>query len=708
LSLIMAHKFSEKHPEYCSSDTNTKILNAINNSGPHTCDYIRQIGFDCKQSCSVKSPIVLIQRSLKSAALTPNDSGAPRVIDALPGAPVCESAIVPSGYSIYYKDGVKNSKRITVTPSPVLITGRLVSIETKAEVMILSYYRDSKWQSITIERETIAAARSIVDLAKYGVPVTSNTAKYLVQYLADYEHANIDSLPKARVTNTLGWQSGMDSFLLGNQYIGLDSQTGNVVEGVYNNKPPNEWEGDIILFHPEYDGNRQLASGFHEKGDINEWVKIVQRVYNYPPVMLAFYMALTAPFLEIFDAPNIIIDFSNKTSVGKTTLLRVAASCYGNPDEKTDQSIVGTWGATKVAIERKAAQLNHLPLILDETKLAATGNHEKQAVNLVRYISYMVANGKGKARGSLKGLQTESSWRTVLLSTGEQPIGDFSKDGGVRARIVEVWAKPFGEESQETAELVMELTRTITKNYGFAGKRLINYILGNKESWSIWRDIYIEKQKEIISSVTGDGVAHRLAQVTALISVVIPLVHKAVPELGENAPNNEVIDILWKSIDASYAKSSRAMEALQTAYNFAIANKGKFFIKNESEKPEPTMGWYGVWEDNLPCFLPQKLNEVLEKEGYNLTEIVNQWTDMGFLQRGDSNRPNKKKPLNGGMPRCYCLTHNALESLGIKREENIMKRSISAFSKFKANEAVLSDQESDTAAFGADWDGDII
>lgn len=55
------------------------------------------------------------------------------------------------------------------------------------------------------DRRQIASASSIVGLSDYGVAVTSENAKYLVQYLHDVENLNYDKIPESSSVSRLGW-----------------------------------------------------------------------------------------------------------------------------------------------------------------------------------------------------------------------------------------------------------------------------------------------------------------------------------------------------------------------------------------------------------------------------------------------------------------------------------------------------------------------
>lgn len=61
----LVHAISQGHPGYSRSETDQKILHALNDAGPHTCQNIKEtmkayIGKDCGKNCHVKAPIALL------------------------------------------------------------------------------------------------------------------------------------------------------------------------------------------------------------------------------------------------------------------------------------------------------------------------------------------------------------------------------------------------------------------------------------------------------------------------------------------------------------------------------------------------------------------------------------------------------------------------------------------------------------------------
>jgi uncharacterized protein (DUF927 family) len=135
---------------------------------------------------------------------------------------------------------------------------------------------------------------------------------------------------------------------------------------------------------------------------LEAWYEGIRPIQDYPRVLMAFFASFTAPLLEVLGTPNFIVDFSGPTSQGKTVTLRVAASIWGNPDERKEASVLHSWDSTWVWAERASAVLQSLPLLLDDTKRCRKGAQ-------VGDFIYMLANGRGRGRGSIAGMQDTGS-----------------------------------------------------------------------------------------------------------------------------------------------------------------------------------------------------------------------------------------------------------------------------------------------------------
>src|SRR5260370_18898907 len=124
----------------------------------------------------------------------------------------------------------------------------------------------------------------------------------------------------------------------------------------------------LVTFRGESGGMEQLVDGYHARGTLEGWIDGVRDVAAYPKVLLSLYAAFVPPMLRIYRCTNFTSDMSARTSVGKSTVLTVAASVVGNPDIRTENAIVHTWNSTRVFVERLCAVSTDMPVLLDDTK----------------------------------------------------------------------------------------------------------------------------------------------------------------------------------------------------------------------------------------------------------------------------------------------------------------------------------------------------
>ena len=126
----LCHKLSDQYPTYSYPETQKKILQALNKSGPHTCDHIKNaLRFSCGKDCNVKSPIVLTYRR--------NMPGSPNSIiektdllsEVLPVINNCLDLKVPVGWQISINGVIlieKSKNPVEVCPIPIYLSKRLI------------------------------------------------------------------------------------------------------------------------------------------------------------------------------------------------------------------------------------------------------------------------------------------------------------------------------------------------------------------------------------------------------------------------------------------------------------------------------------------------------------------------------------------------------------------------------------------------------
>ncbi len=165
------------------------------------------------------------------------------------------------------------------------------------------------------------------------------------------------------------------------------------------------------------------ASDFTERGTLAEWQQgVAALAVGNSRLCFALSLAFAAPLLNLVGMEGGGFHLKGESTDGKTTIMKAAASVYGNPDRYSQ-----TWRATGNAIEGIASRRNDALLCLDELG-ELDGKEAGQ-------VAYMLANGQGKGRSKQDGeLRERKAWRLLFLSTGELSLEDHAASAGQRTQ----------------------------------------------------------------------------------------------------------------------------------------------------------------------------------------------------------------------------------------------------------------------------------
>src|SRR5262249_5911211 len=184
-----------------------------------------------------------------------------RIKEAWPDAPVPDGAIFPAGASgewdalfLPRTDGLSHDFRSRRRIDPLVITGLARDSETD-QVNVTVAYRagPGRWVPVTVPRERIADAQQVVALAGDGFPVTSTSARDVVDYRHRSEETTRAVLPVTRSTSRTGWHDDLSQFVVGRETLARPGVT------------------DLVRFVGVDDGATRLAGGFRQSGSLDEW-----------------------------------------------------------------------------------------------------------------------------------------------------------------------------------------------------------------------------------------------------------------------------------------------------------------------------------------------------------------------------------------------------------------------------------------------------
>ena len=478
---------------------------------------------------------------------------------------------------------------------PILPVDRLENMETGEEQIVLAFKRNYRWKEITVGKEVIASASRIVALAKYGLSVTSENAKYLVKYLNDVESLNNDEIPIRQSSSKLGWHK--------NDFL--------------------PYHGDIL-----FDGDTRFKTIFesiHECGSEDVWLDHVRKIRKTGRMEAKFLLA--ASFASIIVKPlgvlPFFVDLWGETEGGKSVSLMLACSVWADPDES---QYIGDFKTTDVALEAKADMLNHLPMMLDDTSKTSARIRDN-----FEGVVYDLCSGKGKSRSNKDlGINRENRWKNCILTNGERPLQSYVSQGGAINRILEVECKDHVyTDPQETANI-------IKRNYGFAGKRFVEII----------REMGIDAVKEIYTDFTKQLFdTDKMQKQSMSLAVVLTADKIATEYIFKDGMNISLEDAKETLIDRNTLSDN------ERCYEYLIdkiaMNQTRFDMQTSIEK-------WGIIDNGYAVFYNQAFDELCRAGNFSKKSFLS-WADRKGLLQTQGGKLTKTKKVNGTVYRCVWL-----------------------------------------------------
>ncbi len=536
----------------------------------------------------------------------PVDLDEPEVIpEAIKGAPV--NLRIPDGWK-YSEKGISRYDEKSYEPklvcrTPIILTRRLKSLDTGDEKIEVAFLRDGEWHTESFPRSTIFTSRGITALSDLGCTVTSENAKQVVRFLSALEAENIDIISRTDSTSTFGWQRG-------NRFI------------------PGMGSDIFIDIDPSQKG---MASAYCQTGSMEGWIATMRpqrEKYKFRFILAA---AFAAPLLRIVRQRTFFLHNWGGSRTGKTAALKAALSAWGDSDRLTMN-----FNATQVGLERMASFFSDLPMGIDERQLA--GNNQVKLENIV----YMISSGMGKLRGAKTGgIQTTHSWRTIAMSTGEEPLSTNTSQTGVNTRVLEIYCGPFDNES-EAAQMYQD----IASDYGHAGPQFVRHLARTDED-SV-REWY-GRMQDFVKSV-GSGKAGSHVASVAVIALADAMIdewifkEKPAPADGHQVTLSEQeasrkLAISPDSWGKACEMAKKIMEEqLSAAAGDVNENAVQFVtdwvLSNQAYFGSDTVGTcFGTMsEDGKVAYIyPSILNNALKREGYSERKTKKYMADKGFI-----------------------------------------------------------------------------
>jgi len=369
-----------------------------------------------------------------------------------------------------------------------------------------------------------------------------------------------------------------------------------------------------------------MANAYHEEGSFDAWRSQAGAIRDKHPLARFMLAAALAPvLLRDLRQRVFILHFWGQSRGGKTAAMKLALSAWGEPE-----ALMATFNTTSVGMERMAGFYNDLPMGVDERQVVSSG---KGGQSMIESLVYMLGAGKGRVRGNKGGgLQTTQAWRTIVLTSGEEPISRSASHTGIVTRALEVWGTPIGDE-----EAAREVHRTIGRNYGFAGPEFVRALLAYQDGGgNIERDYDATVAK--VAELAPDNMSSHVSAVA-----LVALADSYAGQWIWNLPADVSVEGALRTAQTILAGLDTASEADYTGraeewVEGWIGEHRDRFTQDEHREP------WGFERDGVYWIVPHALERAMEEAGFVARRVLRDLADRGRLVVD-------KGAVNAGVPR---------------------------------------------------------
>ena len=485
-------------------------------------------------------------------------------------------------------------KTLIACPIPVLPTAVITNADTGSERVELQFWKFGRWHRILADKETISSASKIVSLSAYGLEVTSNNARILVNALSEILVTGARFIPHHTGKTALGWE-GREFLPYSKNYV---------------------FDGE--------ENYRYLYDSVAEKGDFEEWKKKMAMLREDKIFRILLAASFAAPLVEVVGENPFIVHLWGTTGFGKTVSLMCAMSVWGNP---AVGRLTRTLNMTTNSMLQTAAFLNSIPFAADEMQTIKRQN--------VDYDTLIMQLTEGINRGRMKydKMNDTASWRNAFLFTGEEPCLNQCSGGGAKNRVIEVHCtEKIIQDGNSTANFVRE-------NYGHAGREFVTRL-------------DFDKTRQYYKSVCADIIAtcdttEKQAGAAALILVADWLSTELFWPDDERVLTIDDIE--------PFLAGAKEVDASERAYQFirdTIAEYSRNFTADCVDR------WGTIEEDGRVFFNNTVLQRVLSNAGFDFNAVKTAWAERGYLEKGKDGRFRQLKKISNQCCSCSVLVSN--------------------------------------------------
>lgn len=457
------HEISKDHPNYSPEETEAK---ASLTKGPYTCETFH--GLDegklcekCPHFGKLTSPIQLASEiKVTSEPVTVKIEDREETLRAYPFP--FKRGVRGGVYMVHHNDD--GEKQTLVSPYDIYIYKRMRDGTGGGDTLWVRHHLPhNDIREFTIQQSEVASKDKFRDcINREGVIAFEDRQLSGLQLLFSKMIEDLQRAEKAdNMKVKFGW-TAEDTFVIGNR----------------------EYTRNGVIHSPTSKALDNYVTWFTPKGTIEEW-KTVADMYNTPAMDL-HAAGVLAGFGSVLmhlspESGGVLNYYSKKSGTGKTTILRVANSIFGDP-----MSLMKDAQDTKLTKIHRMGLMNGIVVTIDEMT-----NADPMEVSDLIYNAT-----QGRARDRMQAnvnaeRQNNMRWKGMTLwsanTSAEDRLTMVKADPqGELARVLDIRLETPLPKDVLGAQLVFN---KILDNYGHAGDIFMRYVIPQlEEVKTIWKN----------------------------------------------------------------------------------------------------------------------------------------------------------------------------------------------------------------------------
>lgn len=372
-----------------------------------------------------------------------------------------------------------------------------------------------------------------------------------------------------------------------------------------------------------FDGEMNYLHVFNavksRNGDRDRWVAYTRELRRKRLLRLMMDVSFASPLIGLVNENPFVLHIWGGTGCGKTVGSMVAMSIWGDPGKG---KLMRTMNMTSNSMMTLSAFLNNLPFAGDELQTIKTNwsNYDQLIMKVTEGID------RGRLNDGGKTISETKSWNCAYIFTGEEPCTKASSGGGVKNRVIEI------ECDEMVVENGNEVVNFVLENHGLIAREYIDAV-NRTDVLARYQDWYHTVME---AKVTTDKQAGSMALILTADEIVSRHIYHC-----DNWLFSDTMGAVRSGTDVDVSE-----RAWQYITNTIAENSANF-------QTDAQRTWGKICGDSV--YINAKvLNELLNREGYDLDACKRNWEKSKYLDRG-TNGYSYQMTIGGVNGRYYKL-----------------------------------------------------